>query len=191
MLRIASALAAKRSTGSLRQCLVPRRTLADIPVRKNITLEERAALRAARKKRASQALAQGGEGSAAGASSSGAAKSGPGLLSPTNAYVWYMMVLVPSAMITWAINDENSPPAQFSRLIGLTKLLTGVTDEISKPSHDTLLPAWDQVSIDRCSTIGGRRTARSDCLQAYTLFLHQNSGALSSGHSHPLTCRYR
>jgi hypothetical protein len=41
------------------------------------------------------------------------------------------------------VYDENSPPAQLSRLIGLTDKF----DEFAKPTRTKLLPDWNQVSL--------------------------------------------
>lgn len=138
---------AARRPAALRRAM-HRTLVADVvrPMRKTVSPEERTALRAARKKRAARALAQ--QQQQGDASASAATTTAPRLLGPTSPWIWYLGVIVPSGLIAWAINDENSPPAQFSRLIGLTKLITGFTDEISKPSHEKLLPSWDQVSSD-------------------------------------------
>jgi hypothetical protein len=103
-----------------------------------VTKEERVLLRAARKKQASDALAK----------EQGTAASGGAQLSAARVkYVWYMGVLVPTGLFAWAYNDENSPPAQLFRMVGLTGLITSYTDEISKPAHEKLLPDWNQVSF--------------------------------------------
>jgi hypothetical protein len=60
-------------------------------------------------------------------------------------YVWYLSVGVPSALLLWGFSDENSPPAQFSRMIGLTDFVGQYTEEIARPSHTKLLPDWSQV----------------------------------------------
>mmetsp|Transcript_23460 Transcript_23460/g.54503 ORF Transcript_23460/g.54503 Transcript_23460/m.54503 type:complete len:189 (-) Transcript_23460:931-1497(-) len=111
------------------------------PVRKTVSLEERAILRAARKKRATQTLQreQGGD------TSTSTTTASPSFWATNSRWIWYLGVFVPSGLFAWAINDENSPPAKISRMIGLTKFITGFTDEISKPPHEKLLPDWDQV----------------------------------------------
>lgn len=117
--------------------------VAPPPVRRNVTLEERAALRAARKARASEAMAKesGGTGGATG----GQAKISAGNMK----WLYYSVVVVPAGLFGWAYNDDSSPPAQFFRMIGLTGFITSYTDEISKPSHEKLLPDWNQVSYSR------------------------------------------
>jgi hypothetical protein len=52
---------------------------------------------------------------------------------------------VPSAILIWGFSDENSPPAQFSRMVGLTDFIGRYTEEIARPSHTKLLPDWSQV----------------------------------------------
>jgi hypothetical protein len=64
-------------------------------------------------------------------------------------YVWYLSVGVPSAILIWGLSDETSPPAQFSRMIGLTAFVGQYTEEIARPSHTKLLPDWSQVRIPR------------------------------------------
>jgi hypothetical protein len=54
-------------------------------------------------------------------------------------------VAVPATLLVWGSSDENSPPAKFSEMIGLTGFIRSFTDEIAKPSHNKLLPDWSQV----------------------------------------------
>jgi hypothetical protein len=125
------------------------RWFASIVVRptKPVTKEERIALRAARKEHAAQVIqqAKGVEGEASSASTS---TSGRSFLN--SKYLWYASVGVPSALLVWGVSDTNSPPAKFSKLIGLTGLIERFTREIAKPSHDKLLPDWSQVGLDWC-----------------------------------------
>jgi len=126
------------------------------PVRKTVTPQERAELRAARRERATRLLQQQQEGGGqvgdaaavvGGASSSGAASSTgrKASLVMSSRWVWYLGLGVPTALLVWGFQDENSPPAKFSRLIGLTGLVSGWTDQFAKPSFDKLLPDWSQV----------------------------------------------
>jgi hypothetical protein len=62
-------------------------------------------------------------------------------------WVWYAAVGVPTALLIWGLSDENSPPAKFTEMIGLTGFIHSFTDEIAKPSHEKLLPDWSQVSV--------------------------------------------
>jgi hypothetical protein len=62
-------------------------------------------------------------------------------------WIWYAAVGVPSALLIWGLSDENSPPAKFTEMIGLTGFIHSFTDEIAKPSHEKLLPDWSQVSV--------------------------------------------
>lgn len=110
-------------------------------VRRNVSKEERVALREARRERANKFIQEqaGVEGSGD-AASSGASKR-------ILASKWsiYAAVGIPSALLAWGVSDANSPPAHFSRLIGLTGLIESWTDEYVKPAHDKLLPDWSQV----------------------------------------------
>jgi hypothetical protein len=132
------------------------RTFADVAVKRlvrgtNITLEERAALRAARKDRAVRAFeqqkAEGGGGTSGATGLGGSASSTPSGATPRTLpkYFWYLSVSVPAALLVWGYNDENSPPAKVSKMIGLTDFIRPFADEIAKPSHNKLLPDWSQV----------------------------------------------
>jgi hypothetical protein len=111
-----------------------------------ITQQQRAALRAARKERASKTLAQqqqsGSTSAAVGTTASAGTSSSPLAMSR---WVWYVATFVPSAILVWGFSDENSPPAKFCEMIGLTSLVKSYTDEIAKPAHNKLLPDWSAV----------------------------------------------
>ena len=135
-----------------RSCLaaaVVRRNLSDAtaaipkrPIRKVVTKQEREALRAARKERAAKMMkSQGGSGEE-GAQGSGASAVS---LQAKSRWIWYVSVAVPSALLVWGFNDENSPPAKFSEMIGLTQMIRNFSEDFAKPSHDKLLPDWSQV----------------------------------------------
>ncbi|KAL3795192.1 hypothetical protein ACHAWO_005364 [Cyclotella atomus] len=115
-------------------------------VRQAVTKEERTARRAARKERANAYLSSIGSGAAAeSAATTGKAadvsSSSGGLGFDASRLGWYAAVLVPTAFIGWGVYDENSPPAQFSRFIGLTDKF----DEFAKPTRTKLLPDWNQI----------------------------------------------
>jgi hypothetical protein len=130
----------RMSSSRLSRSQTIRRFTADVAapklVRREVSKEERAALRAARKERATKRLAQAGLTEASSSSSS--------VTSPmfNSRWVWYLGVAVPTALIAWGLNDENSPPAKLYRWTGLSSY----TDMIAMPSHDKLLPDWSQVS---------------------------------------------
>jgi len=105
---------------------------------KPVTAQERIALRAARKERAAKFLDKGGEGGSGGGS-------GTNRGFVANKYFWYASFIVPSGILVWGLRDENSPPAKFAELIGLTGFLKTYIDDIAKPSHEKLLPDWSQV----------------------------------------------
>jgi len=130
------------------------------PVRgTNVSPAERAALRAARKERATKVIEQqknaGVEGATA-ATAEGATSTAAALSSQTSSgssrpnlalsrYIWYLSVGVPSVLLVWGFSDEKSPPARFCRAIGLTDFVSSYTEEIAKPAHNKLLPDWSQV----------------------------------------------
>lgn len=102
-----------------------------------ITIQQRAALRAARKERAAKFLeSQGVEG---------AKTASKGVPMIGSRMVWYLGLGVPTAIITWGCVDSSSPPATLSRYIGLTDFIRSYTDEIARPAHEKLLPDWSQV----------------------------------------------
>lgn len=118
-----------------------RRFLSSRPLRREVTPSERAALRAARKERAAKTLQE--QGVAAAAASAAKPKS-----LTMSRWIWYAGIGVPAVLLIWGIGDENSPPAKFSSMIGLTALIRSFTDEIAKPSFDKLLPDWSQVRLE-------------------------------------------
>ena len=101
---------------------------------KPVTAQERIALRAARKERAAKLLGTDGATRASG---------GRGIVG--NQYFWYASFIIPSGILVWGFRDENSPPAKFAEMIGLTGFLQTYIDDIAKPSHEKLLPDWSQV----------------------------------------------
>jgi hypothetical protein len=60
--------------------------------------------------------------------------------------MWPLAIGVPTLFLAWGYNDENSPPAKLSNAIGLTDLIGSVTDVYARPSHEKLLPDWNDVS---------------------------------------------
>lgn len=115
----------------------------------NITKAERAALRAARRERGrrlQQHNSQVTDGATPSKASATSASSGSFFNSPTaSRWVWYAGVGIPTALLVWGIRDPDSPPAQFSEMIGLSGWVSSFTDEINKPAHEKLLPDWSQV----------------------------------------------
>ena len=103
---------------------------------KPVTAQERIALRAARKERAAKLLGTAGDGASR-------AATGRGIVG--NQYFWYASFIIPSGILVWGFRDENSPPAKFADMIGLTGFLQTYIDDIAKPSHEKLLPDWSQV----------------------------------------------
>jgi hypothetical protein len=139
-------------------------------IQRTITLEERAQMRAARKERATRVLhqqqaAQGVDGgmSGAGVAKEGVAassiRSGSGAGSSTTAstsspsslamsrWIWSLGLGIPTGLLVWGIGDDTSPPARFSKFIGLTGLIHGYADHLARPSFDKLLPDWSQVRV--------------------------------------------
>ncbi|KAL7579690.1 hypothetical protein ACA910_021836 [Epithemia clementina (nom. ined.)] len=132
--------------------------------RTSVSKEERDALRKARKEQAAQVLQEQQQTASTGAStpaaaaaassSTGAAKSST-TSSPSSSLTmtiyrmgWWLYVGglgIPTALLIWGWNDETSPPAQVAKWTGLSQLVKNFADELSKPSHDKLLPDWSQM----------------------------------------------
>mmetsp|Transcript_7092 Transcript_7092/g.14571 ORF Transcript_7092/g.14571 Transcript_7092/m.14571 type:complete len:459 (-) Transcript_7092:165-1541(-) len=122
------------------------------PTRQVVTKEERALRRAARKERANAFLSSSGTAEAgavdaqgekmfAGAPGAQAASGGSSPKFDASRLGWYAAFLLPTGFIGWGIYDEDSPPAKFSRYIGLTDQI----QEYAKPARTKLLPDWDQI----------------------------------------------
>ena len=116
------------------------------PQLRNISTEQRAALRKARKEQATKILEganrQGAEGTPGSITAVKGSQGGRLFMSK---YIWYIALGVPTVALVWGLSDENSPPAKFSRMIGLTGLIESYTEEIVKPIHTKLLPDWSEV----------------------------------------------
>jgi len=125
---------------------------AKVPPRRKVSPEERAAIRAARKQQSAQALEQtqasGGTANASSstvgtASTTTTAASRPSTSKPMDPRVFYSLVLgVPTAVLAWGIADEDSPPAKFAEMIGLTGQIESVAIGFKKPANEKLLPDW-------------------------------------------------
>lgn len=111
-------------------------TKANVPPRKKVFKEERTAQRQARREQAVQSM----EGSAN--TSSKAAPAVPAKKPIDSRIAFGLGVGVPTALLAWGIADEESPPAQFAKMIGLTGLIEGYGDTFARPSRDKLLPDW-------------------------------------------------
>jgi hypothetical protein len=113
------------------------------PVRRTgMTLTERAAVRAARKEQATKFMAEHQKTTTDGSSTGRAAHTNLAM----SQYIWYLSVGIPAGLLVWGFNDENSPPAQFCHVTGITAFIRSYTDAIAKPAHNKLLPDWSQVS---------------------------------------------
>ena len=154
MLSRASCVAARTAA-----CAAARRNLSAVPVRKEVSKAERGQLRAARRERAAAflqsqagggtataAAAAGGEAGAASATAAkGASSSSGGGLMLGPRVVYGVGLGLPTILLFWGIYDEDSPPAKFSRAIGLTSKISSVTDEFARPAREKLIPDWSQV----------------------------------------------
>jgi hypothetical protein len=119
------------------------------PIRRPVSPEERAAIRAARKEQATQRLAQlGGESGQAAASLGTTTIKAPNM--KMSRWMWYAAVALPGGLLLWGASDEESLPARVSRYIGLSDLVGSFTESFAKPSFDKLLPDWSQVCQSDC-----------------------------------------
>ena len=156
MLSRASCFAARTAAGA-----ATRRNLSAAPVRKEVSKAERAQLRAARRERAAAFLqsqeggaaagaagaASGEAGAASAAAAKGASSSSGGGLMLGPRVVYGVGLGLPTVLLFWGIYDEDSPPAKFSRAIGLTAKISSVTDEFARPAREKLIPDWSQVCL--------------------------------------------
>jgi len=49
---------------------------------------------------------------------------------------------IPTILLSWGIADEDSPPAQVAKMVGLTGLIENFSDQFAKPHKEKLLPNW-------------------------------------------------
>lgn len=123
-------------------------TKAQVPPRKIVSKEERAALRAARRERAVQQASQIEESAAEAtmgtSASSTAAASGKKPMDPR--LVFGLGLGVPTILLAWGIADEDSPPAKFAQLVGFTSSFHSFADQFAKPYTNKLLPDWESMT---------------------------------------------
>lgn len=111
----------------------------------NITAEERAALRAARRERGRKILQQQQNLEGAEVETLTATAKLHNRVAGSR-WLWYVGIFVPTALVTWAVQDENSPPARLAESIGLAGWIRSKFEEMAVPQYDKLLPDWSQVS---------------------------------------------
>ena len=125
-------------------------TKAQVPKRKIVSPAEREALRAARREQGIQALAQAqasGSGSGASTAAAAASKTTGKSSTPVDPRLfWGLGLGVPTILLGWGIADEDSPPAKFARMVGLTDVIDNAALDFKKPSRESLLPDWGMVS---------------------------------------------
>mmetsp|Transcript_18695 Transcript_18695/g.24280 ORF Transcript_18695/g.24280 Transcript_18695/m.24280 type:complete len:422 (+) Transcript_18695:196-1461(+) len=110
--------------------------------RGNVTKEQRAALRAARKEKA-QAFRKDQDGSSAAEGSGGfGGKQKMTPISGSNAkLLWYAGAGIPTLLIAWGVWDNESPPAKLAYMLGLKKF----QDTFYVPPTNKLLPNWEDM----------------------------------------------
>ena len=118
---------------------------AVVPPRQVVSKSEREMLRKARKERAAQTMEAEKSGESAATTVSTSLGTKKSILSDSR-FVFGIGVGVPTLLLGWGIYDENSPPAKFSQLIGLTAQITSIADEYARPNYAKLLPDWADVS---------------------------------------------
>ncbi|GAX16154.1 hypothetical protein FisN_3Hh365 [Fistulifera solaris] len=106
----------------------------------NITAAERAALRAARRERGRQLLQQQEQSTTQQVETTKWHNRVAG-----SRWLWYVGLLVPTAIITWAVQDEDSPPARLAEAMGLAGWIRNKFEEMAVPQYDKLLPDWSQM----------------------------------------------
>lgn len=60
-------------------------------------------------------------------------------------WVFGLGVGIPTILLGWGIFDDESPPAQFAKMIGLTNLISSYAEEYTRPNHAKLLPSWADI----------------------------------------------
>ena len=124
---------------------------ARIAERGKVTMEQRAALRAARKDQAAQVISKetSTANQAASASSSSSSSSlssaGTSFSASTVRMLWYAGAGVPTLLLAWGIYDSESLPAKFAEFIGITSVIKGFTKQYTDPISTKLVPDWSQM----------------------------------------------
>jgi hypothetical protein len=111
----------------------------------NITAAERAALRTARRERGRQLLQQQQQQQPSTQVETTTTKWHNRVAG--SRWLWYVGLFVPTAIITWAVQDEDSPPARLAESMGLAGWIRNKFEEMAVPQYDKLLPDWSQVSL--------------------------------------------
>ena len=137
---------------------LPTNAKVTVPPRRTVSPQERAELRFARKKQADATLRQAQQkdpNTAAADSSSqlhtdsNTASTSTVLVSTKKPWdsriVYGLGVGIPTMLLSWAIYDDQSPPAKLARTIGITGFIEEIADDFAKPSRPKLLPDWSQV----------------------------------------------
>lgn len=61
--------------------------------------------------------------------------------------VYGLGVGVPTALLGWAIADEDSPPAQLAKMLGITQQWDQFADQFARPAREKLLPDWPMPNV--------------------------------------------
>lgn len=120
---------------------------ARIAERGKVTMEQRAALRAARKDQAAQVISKetSTANQAASTSSSSSSSAGTSFSASTVRMLWYAGAGVPTLLLAWGIYDSESLPAKFAEFIGITSVIKGFTKQYTDPISTKLVPDWSQM----------------------------------------------
>jgi len=117
---------------------------------KKVSPQERAALRQARKQRATkppssssssqQSQSQAGTGTSSTTLGTASTTTGTKPIDPR--LVFGLGVTIPAFLVAWGQYDENSPPAKFAKMLGWDDFAEG----FAKPHEDKLLRNWEDMS---------------------------------------------
>lgn len=102
--------------------------------RHKVSPQERAAIRQARKERATAPPKQ--------SSSSSSTKTATGQPRDPR-LVFGLAVAVPTGLIAWGVLDPNSPPAKLATLLGFDD----IAESFAKPNNDGLIPHWRDMPV--------------------------------------------
>jgi hypothetical protein len=124
-------------TAQAKATVAPRRTVSPV---------ERTQLRLARKQQADATLRQAQQQETTANATTPTTTS---TQKPWDSRIVYGLgVGLPTFFLSWAIYDDQSPPAQLAQTLGITTFIQNIAQDFAKPSRPKLLPDWSQV---RCS----------------------------------------
>lgn len=139
---------------------LPSHAKVTVPPRRIVSPSERAQLRSARKKQADATLRQQKETVSQTSTTTTTSSQTHSDFNTTynqstllvsskkpwdSRIVYGFGVGIPTVLLSWAIYDDQSPPAKLARTVGITGLIEDIAEDFAKPTRPKLLPDWSQV----------------------------------------------